>query len=150
MSCHHGMMRLRSSCASSGKALTPLPAKKSSIAPLKLTKSKILRVTVPQSIENRPNYPQKSHRCSSSLAAKASCAGFGEVLLYQNFKIPQVPEINVKFQALSYNTESARILSHSTRFRNKTPQNAAQKLHFRANNHRSHRGFRYFRTRCSP
>ena len=151
MSCHHGMMRLRSSCASSGEALTPLPAKKSLIAPLKLTKLKILRVTVRLIRQKTRNYLQKSQRCSSSLAAKAPCANFcasSPLPELQGFH--QSPEISVKFQALSYNTESARILSHSTRFRNKTPQNAAQKLHFRANNHCSHRGFRYFRTRCSP
>ena len=150
MSCHHGMMRLRSSCASFGEALTLLPSKKSLIAPLKLTKSKILRVTAPQSVKTRHDYPQKSHKCSSSPAAKAPCASFGEALLYQNSKIPQVPEISVKFQALSYNTESARILSHSMRFRNKTTQNVAQKLRSHANSLYPCRGFRYFRARCSP
>ena len=150
MSCHRGMMRLRSSCASFGDTLTQLPSKKSLIAPLKPTKSKILRVTVRQSVQKPKNYPQKSHKCSSSPAAKAPCASFGEALLYQNSKIPQVPEISVKFQALSYNTESARILSHSMRFRNKTTQNVAQKLRSHANSLYPCRGFRYFRARCSP
>lgn len=41
-----------------------------------------------------------------------------------------MPEISVKFQALPYNTESAGILSHSTRFRNKTPKKSMKNYIF--------------------